>query len=97
MNVNNCHLLDEYTPLHDFVNKSEHEILRYSSYQGLRPLPASCALSFAFKFFTEYVLNCGYDRRMSAAEGGWLTFSESEITYTSFLIIYSLYYACIMQ
>ena len=51
------HLLGENTTLHGFVNKSEHEILRYSSWQGLRPLPANCALSFALRFSTNPVLN----------------------------------------
>jgi len=60
MIVNACHLLGDYTPLHGCVDKSEHEILCYSSCQGLRPLPANCALSFTLRLSTKSVLNGGF-------------------------------------
>ena len=60
MTVTTYHLQGEQTPLHGSVNKSEREILRYSYCQGLRPLPASGALSFALRFSTKSLLNCGF-------------------------------------
>ena len=46
--------------LGDACKKYDCKILRYSSCQGLRPLPVSCALSCALRFSTKSVLYCGF-------------------------------------
>ena len=54
------HPFGELNTLHGFVKKSERKILRYSSRQGLRPFPSSCALAFTLRFSTNSVFNCGF-------------------------------------